>query len=185
MTKVSQAKLEKLLAQIALNDRQAFKQLYQLHASTIHGIAFRIVGNQELANEVTQDAFIQIWRNSAEYNPAKAQANTWMSAITRYRAYDILRREGRRIEGSQIVLYDADIDSVPNARPDLAALVADNDALNRCLKTLDSEQRDAILMAYYYGFSREELAGYFKRTINTIKSMLRRGIMRLQVCLLD
>lgn len=185
MNKISQSELEHLLAKIALKDRNAFKQLYNLYAGVINGIAYRIVGNKEVANEVTQEVFIQIWNNSAEYSPAKAQANTWMSAIARYRAYDVVRRHASRIEGKVSPLNTVEVDSVSNPIPDVANLLANKDALNKCLHALEQEQRDAIVMAYYYGFSRDELAAHFKRTVNTIKSILRRGIARLQVCLYE
>lgn len=183
MNNTAPDKLNELLARSALRDRSAFQQLYQLYAAKLNGIAYRILRNKELANEITQEAFIQIWKHCGDFDPARAQASTWMSAIVRYRAYDLIRLEGNRLEGR---LQNASEEEVANLMPDkenFTEQLASHNAINRCLFTLEHEQRQAIVLAYYYGMSRDELATHFQRTVNTMKSVLRRAVMRLQLCL--
>ncbi len=176
-------KLNELLARTALRDRSAFQQLYQLYAGKLNGIAYRILRNKELANETTQEAFIQIWNHCDEFDPALAQASTWMSAIVRYRAYDLLKREGNRLEGRLTNSSDEDIGALIAEHGSFTENLASRSAINNCLSVLEPEQRQAIVLAYYFGLSRDELASYFDRTLNTMKSILRRAVMRLQICL--
>ena len=176
-------KLEDLLAKCALGDRTAFANLYQVSASKLNGIAYRIVNNIDSANEVLQEAYVQIWNNAGEYRVDKAEPMTWMASIVRYRCYDRIKYEQRRIEGAQIKADLENFDSIESQQKDGVLLCELNQQLEQCLANLEAIQRKAILMAYYYGFSREEIASQFDTPINTIKSWLKRGIGRLQVCL--
>ena len=175
--------LRALLARCALEDRRAFKQLYDATASKLNGIAFRIMRNVDSADEVLQEAFIQIWRRSSEYRSDLSEPMTWMASIVRYRAFDRLKCEKRRIEGSQIKADLAVFNSIADGANDQYELCEINQQLEACLQILEQTQQESILMAYYYGYSREEISGHFNKPINTIKSWLRRGLTRLQQCL--
>ena len=121
MKQMEPQEFETLIAQCALGDQKAFAHLYESTSSRLNGIAFRILRNVESANEVLQEAFVQIWKNAGEYRAEKAEPMTWMASIVRYRAYDRLKFEKRRIEGAQI---QADIDNFD-----------DIEAVNDCLKS--------------------------------------------------
>lgn len=170
-----------LLARCALKDQSAFARLYQHSAARLNGVAFRILNNLELASEVLQDAFVQIWQRADEYRPDLADPMTWMIAIVRYRAYDRVRHEGRRIN-THLQLDDAEVFETLSAPPSNLHCGLDPQ-LEQCLQLLERPQQQSILMAYYYGYSREELAEHFSTPINTIKSWLKRGLQRLQLCL--
>ncbi|GLR72174.1 sigma-70 family RNA polymerase sigma factor [Agaribacter marinus] len=175
--------LEELLARCALNDQAAFAQLYKKVASKLNGIAYRILNNVDSANEVLQEAFVQIWNNASEYRQDKAEPMTWMASIVRYRAYDRIKFEKRRIEGAQIKADIEGFDDIADKRTDGIQLCEIDQQLTDCLADLDVNQRKSVLMAYYYGFSREEISSQFEAPINTVKSWIRRGIERLQQCL--
>lgn len=175
--------LEELLALCSLNDQSAFAQLYQHVAAKLNGIAYRVLNNTEIANEVLQEAFVQIWKNAGEYRSDKAEPMTWMASIVRYRAYDRIKFEKRRIEGSQMKADIDNFDDIPNIQNDATQACEMNQQLSICLDALESNQRESVLMAYYYGFSRDEISTKFDTPVNTIKSWLRRGIERLQQCL--
>jgi len=98
MSATDRDRLETLLAKSALGDQAAFAEIYDSAAAKLNGIAYRIVRNVDSANEVLQEAFVQIWNNASEYRADKAEPMTWMASIVRYRAYDRLRFEKRRIE---------------------------------------------------------------------------------------
>jgi RNA polymerase sigma-70 factor (ECF subfamily) len=106
-----------------------------------------------------------------------------MASIVRYRAYDRIKYEKRRIEGAQVRADLENFDSIESTQKDGAMLCEMNQQLEVCLATLENMQRESILMAYYFGYSREEISSQFDTPINTIKSWLRRGIERLQQCL--
>jgi RNA polymerase sigma-70 factor, ECF subfamily len=174
--------LHHLLARCKLRDQQAFKQLYDLTAAKLNGIAYRILLQKEAANDVLQEAFMQIWHNAGDYRADLAEPFTWMASIIRYRAYDKIRNEKRRPHGN---LVDEEISDFQFATNDEAAqLVCEiGQQLEDCLNILDKAQQQAILLAYYYGYSRDELASHFHQPLNTVKSWLKRGLARLQLCL--
>ena len=176
-------KLEALLARCAIGDQAAFANLYQSAASKLNGIAYRILNNVDSANEVLQEAFVQIWKNASEFRPDKAEPMTWMASIVRYRAYDRIKFEKRRIEGAQLQADLESFDDIASHQTDGVVLCELNQQLENCLATLEVSQRKSVLMAYYYGFSREEISSQFETPVNTVKSWLRRGIERLQKCL--
>jgi RNA polymerase sigma-70 factor (ECF subfamily) len=175
--------LADLLARCALSDQVAFKQLYDCSAGKLNGIAYRIMNNVDSANEVLQEAFIQIWRKASEYRTDMAEPMTWMASIVRYRAFDRLKFEKRRIEGSQIKADLEDFESIADNSHEQSMVCGMNQQLEGCLQILETSQQESILMAYYYGFSREEISEHFRTPINTVKSWLRRGLTRLQQCL--
>ncbi|GAB3019671.1 sigma-70 family RNA polymerase sigma factor [Bowmanella dokdonensis] len=173
--------LNDLLARTALQDRRAFQELYRMTSAKLNGVAFCLMNNVDFANEVTQEAFIQIWRNAADYRPEMGEPMTWMYAIVRYRAYDRLRADKRRAETKQIVSFEPD--EYASHDNDPAANCGVRQRLAECLQSLERNQRQAVLLAYYNGYSRDELAARFKTPVNTVKSWLRRALMRLQTCL--
>lgn len=183
MSGIQAQELEVLLAKCTLGDQVAFAQLYQKVASKLNGIAYRILNNVETANEVLQEAFVQIWNNASEYRSDKAEPMTWMASIVRYRAYDRIKFEKRRIEGAQFKADIDNFDDIESTGKDGVLLCEIDQELELCLATLDNNQRKSILMAYYYGYSRDEISNQFEAPVNTIKSWLRRGIERLQLCL--
>jgi RNA polymerase sigma-70 factor (ECF subfamily) len=183
MSSIEPQKLESLLAKCALNDQVAFAQLYKEVASKLNGIAYRILNNIDSANEVLQEAFIQIWHNAGEYRADKAEPMTWMASIVRYRCYDRIKYNKRRIEGSNIQADIESVDSLESKQPDIAQLFEVNQQLSHCLSALEPYQHESIVMAYYYGFSREDISSHFDKPVNTVKSWLRRGLEGLQQCL--
>lgn len=181
--KVDPQQLEELLARCALGDQLAFKNLYDSCAGKLNGIAYRIMNNVDSANEVLQEALIQIWHKAHEYRADTAEPMTWMASIVRYRAFDRLRFDKRRIEGSQIKAELAEFESLSIDSDEQLLMCEFGQQLEGCLQTLENTQQNSILMAYYYGFSREEISQHYAAPINTVKSWLRRGLTRLQQCL--
>lgn len=175
--------LQDCLARCALGDQVAFKRLYGVSSKKLLGVAYRMLKNIDSANEVLQEAFVQIWRNSTEYRPDLAEPMTWMSSIVRYRALDRIKMEGRRIEGNQLRMDIEDFDETSSSHNDHSSRIELNEQLTICLDSLDASQKKSIMMAYCYGFSRIEISEYFDTSVNTVKSWLRRGSARLQQCL--
>jgi len=183
VTDISAEQLEYLLGRCALGDQVAFKKLYDHCAGKLNGIAYRILNNVDSANEILQEAFIQIWHKASEYRTDMAEPMTWMASIVRYRAYDRIKMEKRRIEGNRISAELEGFESIADGHSDHALVCEIGQKLEDCLATLEHIQQHSILLAYYYGFSREEISQHFDTPVNTVKSWLKRGVVRLQQCL--
>lgn len=173
--------LSPLLARVARSDRAAFRQLYDLAAPKLFGIALRISRDRSIAEDVLQDAFTDIWRKAATFDESRGSAKAWLSIVVRNRTIDALRRRSSGVEGETQVSDDAfqalaDPASLSAASVDYMALVA-------CLEELEARDREMVLRAYYRGETREELASRFEAPVNTIKTWLRRGLGSLKECL--
>jgi RNA polymerase sigma-70 factor (ECF subfamily) len=133
-----------------------------------------------LSEDVLQETYVKVWRNAAIYDPALARPVSWMAAIARNSAIDQIRRKAEPRPAAD----DAELQAMLNAAertgaPDFAEI----ETLRRCLAGLESEHRRCILLAYYDGFSREELAAEFDRPVGTIKTWLHRGLASLKACM--
>lgn len=177
--------LAHLLARIALKDQKALRKLYDTVGARLNGVAMKILWDNDLSNDVLQETFLQIWHNAGEYRRDQSEPMTWMTSLLRYRALDKLRAEQSekrrrdQYETVQEVLGDNHVASPINGL--LQGEVGSQ--LQRCLDVLDVANRNAILMAYYYGYSREDIAVHVAQPVNTIKSWLKRGLARLAQCL--
>jgi RNA polymerase sigma factor (sigma-70 family) len=181
-----QSELKQWLAAVALRDRDAFRRLYDATSPKLFGFALRILKKDEWAEEALQDAFLSIWNNAAQYRPHLAAPVTWMAAIVRNKALDMLRRRDDDVEiGGETFGADA-LDAFESHDPTpYAALQVSQDAraLAHCLGTLEGLHRQAIAMAFFHDLSHTEVAAQMSLPIGTIKTWIRRGLMRLQTCL--
>jgi len=180
--------LADLIARCTLRDQASLKQLYALVGSYLMAVAFRIVKSDDIANEVLQEAFIQIWENAASYRPNIARPLTWMTSITRYRALDRLDKEKRRSKHIACTYEEGiPLESLPDSEgmtPESAMLRHQvNSHVMDCMAALNNTLQASIKLAYLEGFSREEIAKKFNTNTNTVKSWLRRGSERLKRCL--
>lgn len=171
--------LQQLLRRIARRDRAAFSALYAQSSAKLFGIALRITRSREAAEDVLQESFVAVWDRASEYDPARGSAMGWMVTIVRHCAIDQLRRRAARPEGRtapEEVLASLAVSGGADSRAELRAL-------QRCLDELDAAPRRAVLLAYCYGLTREELARQLAVPVGTIKSWLRRSLERLRKCL--
>ena len=177
-----QNELIELLARTAGGDRAAFSRLYRCTCAKLNGVVRRILYSNEAAEEALQEAYVRIWQNARDYDPAIASPITWLATIARNQAIDILRRSSERlavkaVDSGQLAEELAAPGGVEKI--DVLSLTR----LRRCLEALDDERRDMILLAYNHGFSREELAKRYGKPVATVKSALRRGLMALRDCI--
>lgn len=175
----SQLGPEQLLARVAQGDRAAYRALYDLSAAKLFGVALRICRERSLAEEAFQDAFVGIWRSAGDFDPARGSALAWMAGITRNRALDLVRRRGR----GETAVEDSDIEKLLAEAEGMRADRADLDALLQCLARLEDVPREAVILAYCEGLTREELAARFAAPVNTVKTWLRRALAQLRSCL--
>ncbi|MEC3764757.1 MULTISPECIES: sigma-70 family RNA polymerase sigma factor [Cupriavidus] len=185
-TPASPDRLEGLLQAVAVGERQALRALYDLTATKLFGLALRITGRRDWAEDVVQESFVSIWHHAGDYRPQLAAPMTWMTAIVRNRALDCLRRAAA-----------ARVPQTAELEQDLAEWLADDSAgpaelaeasqqaraLNRCLQRLEQPQRQAIMLAYLQDLSHAELAERLRTPLGTVKSWIRRGLERLRNCM--
>jgi RNA polymerase sigma-70 factor (ECF subfamily) len=169
-----------LLEAVARGSELALKRLYALESARLYGVALRIVRRPEIAADVLQDAFVQVWQNAGSFAPERGAAAAWLTGIVRFRALDAVRRHGREVLSGDSALGDTAVE--PDA---LAKLEADADAkaLRRCLETLEENQRRSVLLAFVEGFSHGDIAKRLSAPLGTVKSWIRRGLIALKGCL--
>lgn len=171
-----------LLAACARRDRASFARLYELTSPKLFGVALRIVRQEHLAEEVLQECYIRIWDRAPDYREGVASPMTWLGSIVRNRCLDALRRRNPEVIDVQGDLIDAVASDNPGP---LDVLERDKDAaaLARCLQELEGKQRQAILLAFYDGMSHSELAKHLREPLGTVKTWVRRGLLKLRSCL--
>lgn len=175
------AELDNLMLAVAQRDRDAFRRLYDLSAPKLFGTILRIVRSKPAAEEVLQEVFLRIWQNAASFSPQTAPARAWMNSIARNRAIDVLRQKGFTTVTS--TADDTDwYERIAEDR-DREADMINNASLRHCLEQIDEQARTCVLLAYYEGLSREELAQRYDRPVNTIKTWLHRSLASLRACL--
>src|SRR5947208_6743804 len=162
-----------LLAAVAGGDAAAFERLYEEARARLYGVVLRIVRRPDRAAVVTQDTYLAIWRDAAEFDARIATPMTWMVAIARSRALDLARSEDASADG------DADVgaeESAPADRPiteELRRLLA-------CLGELEPQHRRLVLLAYYSGWTREELAARFETSLDSVRTFLRESLLQIR-----
>ena len=174
--------LAALLAASARRDRSAFARLYEASSAKLYGVALRILRREDWAEEVLQECYVSIWTHAAEYRVGLAAPMTWMTSIVRNRCLDWLRRPRPEVSDEDGAL----VESAESENPGPLALLErakDAQALARCLKGLEAKQRQAIALAFYDGLSHAELAGHLRQPLGTVKTWVRRGLLRLKDCL--
>ena len=181
MSILTAAELVRLLAAVADGDQAAFERLYAATRAKLYGVVLRILRRADLADEVMQEAYLKIWNSAGQFDPALASPITWMVTIARNRAIDLARKK-----------RDVSVEEAPEVL-ELAAESVDpltarerSEELRRllnCLGRLDPDERRLMLLAYYNGLSREQLAAKLGRPVNTIKTWLRRSILAVRECL--
>jgi RNA polymerase sigma-70 factor, ECF subfamily len=178
--------LAQLLSRVALGDRAAFEQLYKRTCAHLLGVAVRVLHNTERAEEVLQDAFMNVWHNAAAYNPGVAQPMTWLINIIRNKAIDALR--SGKTEASRAQPLDDDSLQVagdmllePQQWLDRSLTHAH---INACMSSLSATQRQALALAYYRGMAHPEIAEALAVPLGTAKAWVRRGLEKFKNCML-
>ena len=174
------SELVELLGRVAKRDSQAFAKLYKLTQAKLHGVVARIVQRGDASGELLQETFVKIWEKAADYDPEKGSPIAWMATIARNRALDEVRRV------RPVSLEDMPEGFEPAAEQIDPLGVRDRSerltALTKCLEALDGEKREAVMLAYYRGYSREALARRFDKPVPTVKTWLRRSLLQLRDC---
>ncbi len=172
---------EELMPLIGEKDPQAFEVFYDRHGGVAYSLAYRIVGERVAAEDVTQEAFISIWRSGARFDRTRGSVRAWMLSIVRNRAIDALRR--RAGKAPKLTLDDEEI----LERREAADLTEEEalrhetaSELRGALRGLPEEQAKVIELAYFGGFSHSEIARMLGLPLGTVKGRMRLGLEKIR-----
>ncbi|OOG36785.1 RNA polymerase sigma factor [Polaromonas sp. A23] len=175
-----------LINRVAMADEAALRALYELTSSKLYGVAVRVVGNKSWAEDVLQEAFINIWRIAGDYKATLSPPMAWLCLIVRSRGLDFLRRRTSDRADAAQELDDVMAETLEgdSANPMDTALAGEQAwALHQCLSQLDNQQREVVSLAYLRDLSHGELAEQLKLPLGTVKTWIRRGLEKLRGCM--
>lgn len=175
-------RVELLLGRCAQRDERALKELYGLASAQLLGLLMRMLKRRAVAEEALQDVMVQIWQRADQYVAYRGRAMTWMMAIARYRAIDLLRAQR-----TTAALEDAPPEALADVQAADFALATTSErlsnSLRNCLGLLSDDQRRCLTLAYVDGYSQDQIASTVKSPLGTVKSWMRRGLASLKRCL--
>ena len=172
--------LARLLAAVASGDRGAFAVLYQRTSAKLYGICLRVLGSEHDAQDVLQDVYVTVWRKAELFDSAKASPITWLAVLARNKGIDRLRR---RPVGSDGMEAAVDVEDDAPLATEVIEQRQDVSRLTGCLDELDERARVMIRSAFLDGATYSELAKREGVPLGTMKSWIRRGLLRLKGCL--
>lgn len=171
-----------LVARVVQGDQDALIALHHRYVNLVYSLTLRIVGERMLAEEITQDVFVKLWRKPHTYDSGRGRFSSWLLTVARYAAIDRLRHEGRQL--SNVTSLDGDEGSTGaestadrTGPPDEAEQYQH---LRLVLQQLPKEQREAVELAYYGGLSQREIAAHLGLPLGTVKTRLRLGMQKLR-----
>jgi RNA polymerase sigma-70 factor (ECF subfamily) len=177
---------EDLMVLVERKDADAFAVLYDRHGGAAYSLAHRIVGDRVIAEDVTQEAFISVWRSGARFDAGRGSVRSWTLGIVRNRAIDALRRAS-----GPAPKLDLDDDGVLEGQP--ATELTDSEAIRRetsrrvrgALSELPAEQSEVIGLAYFGGFTHAEIATMLGMPLGTVKGRMRLGLEKVRLTLAE
>ncbi|WBQ07939.1 ECF RNA polymerase sigma factor SigK [Kribbella sp. CA-293567] len=171
-----------LMARVARGDTQAYGALFDLLSPRVHGLVRRVVRNPALSEEVTQEVMVEIWRTASRYDPSRGSVSAWALTMAHRRAVDRVRSEQAASDRDHVVgsrSAEIDFDQVTDA----VVSRLEVEQVRRCLGSLTELQRESITLAYYQGYTYNEVATLLEAKVPTVKARMRDGLIRLRDCL--
>jgi RNA polymerase sigma factor (sigma-70 family) len=167
---------EALVALVVRADDGALAELYERYGRTAYSLALRMLRDPSLAEDAVQEAFLSVWRTAGRFMPERSKASTWILTLVHHRAVDLVRREERRrAESLEVAPEEAD-----TAAEEAVWRRLERERVQAALRTLPDQQREALELAYYGGFTQAELADRLGEPLGTIKSRMFTGLSRLR-----
>jgi RNA polymerase sigma-70 factor (ECF subfamily) len=178
---------EELVERLGGRDLAAFEVLYDRYGDLVYSVSLRVVGDTYVAEDVTQDVFLRLWRRPDQFDVRRGRFVTWLLSVARNRSIDHRRSQSRRLR-RETVPVDEDEDVLPAGDdrddPAFAAVLADERAAVRiAMLVLPPEQRLAIQLAYFGGLTQQEIANRLGQPLGTVKTRIRLGMQKMRAAL--
>jgi len=171
-----------LLSQIAKRQAEALGVLYDRYGRLLYSVAYHLVGNQQLAEEITLDVFRRVWEKADTYRADRASVRTWLTSMARNRSIDMLRREGVRPERNSISWTELNFEPHADGRSPETAVSRkmQSQKVRAALNQLPQEQQDVLIMAFFHGYSHSQIADQLEMPLGTVKTRIRLGMQKLR-----
>lgn len=171
-----------LIKRIANGDQIALGELYDRYANLVYTVGFNTLQDKQNAEEVTQDVFWRVWTKAESYDISRAKVSTWLCSIARYRAIDLLRNSSARSESQNIPAEEIEprFLSDPSSLEDTAQSNLQNEKVRAAMVKLPADQIEALALAYFGGYTHDEIAGKLNIPLGTAKTRIRLALRRLR-----
>jgi RNA polymerase sigma-70 factor (ECF subfamily) len=167
---------EEAVMACARGEQFALQAIYARDGRWLYAVALRILKRRELAEEALQDGMVKVWSRARMYSPALGSARGWVYTIVRNQALNLLRKNAHETSSEDLVLPEL-------SEEDNQELAQEAGRLNRCLGHLDEAKRNAIILAFVEGYTHEQIAQRLNTPLGSVKSWIRRGLLKLKECL--
>jgi RNA polymerase sigma-70 factor (ECF subfamily) len=176
---------EELMERLSSRDLNAFEALYDRYADLVFSVALRVVGDTHVAEDVTQDVFLRVWRRPEHFDLRRGRFVTWLLSIARNRSIDERRSYSRRLRHEALPSAEDEEDVLPSADvrddPAVATVLSDERrAVRKAMEVLPPEQRLAIQLAYFGGLTQQEIANKLGQPLGTVKTRIRLGMQKMR-----
>ena len=169
-----------LLHAIARRDEQALAALYDRYRLILFGLVVRILNDRQEAEDVLQEAFLQVWRRAGDFDEARGRVFTWLVTIARSRALDRLRAIGSRARlADEVLAHSSEREWAGDAAED-AVKSEQGTIVRQALRELPEEQRRALFLAYFEGLTQAEISARLGEPLGTVKTRMRSGLIKLR-----
>ena len=181
---------EDLMQRLCARDLAAFEAIYDRYGDLVYSVVLRVVGDSHVAEDVTQDVFLRLWRKPEQFDVHRGKFVTWLLSVARNRSIDERRSHGRRLRHEALPATTEEEDVLPSLcdadDPALATVAADDrEAVRGALELLPHEQRLAIQLAYFGGLTQQEIANKLGQPLGTVKTRIRLGMQKMRGALAE
>jgi RNA polymerase sigma-70 factor (ECF subfamily) len=178
---------ERLVRLVAQFRAEALEELYERYSALVFGLALMIIGDQATAEEITMDVFMRVWQKAASYRPEQAKVSTWLTHVARHHAIDVLRRQAVRPDQSALS-WDELQSKIATHLSDPQEQAEDSlqrERIRNAVSHLPQDQKQALLLAYFGGYTQSQIAEILEQPLGTVKTRIRLAMQKLQDLLRD
>ena len=176
---------EQLITLIAHGERGALEAFYNRYAPSVFSLARYMLREHPLAEEATQDVFLNLWRKASSYNPQRGTPRAWFMSVAHHRIIDVIKSRNRRLQSTNQVSHEL-LDLYPSSGPgteEQAYRNLDREQILAALGSLPKEQREVVVLAYFEGYSQSEIASKLSQPLGTVKTRIRLAMQKLRAAL--
>lgn len=174
-----------LMYRVAMAEKEALEALYTRYSSSVYSLAMFMLKQEALAEEVTQDIFLNIWTKASSYKAERGEPKSWIMSVAHHRIVDVIRSRRRTQNVTDPGAYDR-LETLPSSRISTEEEVErriEREYILEALDTLPPEQREVIMLAYFEGYSQSEMAKILNQPLGTVKTRVRLAMKKLRVAL--